>query len=151
LRSLALFLSLCVGLCAAAVARADSSAAAGDFKVVVHESVPGSVLSRAALAAIFIGEAASWGDGNPIRPVDQSLRSATRLTFIQTVLRQSPARVQFHWQREISLGRRPPVAKLSDEAVLSYVATTPGAVGYVSAAADVPPGVKVVRVVLESD
>ena len=41
---------------------------------------------------------------------------------------------------------RPPPSKASDEAVLAFLVKKKGAIGYVSASAEIPPGVKVLRV-----
>jgi ABC-type phosphate transport system substrate-binding protein len=131
---------------------AGSASAQEGFKVVVHPGIAGAQIRREALAALFLKKSTRWGDGRLARPVDQSARSAVRELFSQAVLRQPVAGVAFYWQREITSGRAtaerlPPSVKGSDEEVLSFVKATEGAVGYVTAAAAVPDGVKVVKLV----
>jgi hypothetical protein len=55
--------------------------------------------------------------------------------------------VKVHWIRNVSERRQlPPPSKSSDEDVIAFVATEPGGLGYVSAAAAIPDTVRVVEV-----
>jgi len=124
----------------------DASAAAA-FRVIVHPQVKGGQITRAVLSAIFLKQAPRWGDGSPVVPVDQSVQSAVRRAFSNEVLKQGTVEVQFYWQRRISAGQVPPPVKTSDEEVLAFVASTPGAIGYVSSTTPVPATVREVAVV----
>jgi ABC-type phosphate transport system substrate-binding protein len=116
------------------------------FKVVVNPSVGGSKIEREVLARIFLGQARRWSDGKPIVPVDLSSTSAVRETFSADVLGMRVDGVKTHWLRNVAAGGRPPMTKASDQEVLAFVASAPGAVGYVSEAVPVPPTVRVVAV-----
>jgi ABC-type phosphate transport system substrate-binding protein len=124
----------------------DASAAAS-FRVVVHPQVKGSQIPRAVLSAIFLKQALKWGDGSPVVPVDQSIQSAVRRLFSNDVLKQGVVEVQVFWQRRITAGQMPPPVKTSDEEVLTFVASTPGAIGYVSSGISLPGTVREVAVV----
>jgi ABC-type phosphate transport system substrate-binding protein len=124
----------------------DVSAAAA-FRVIVHPQVKGSEIPRAVLSAIFLKQALKWGDGRPVVPVDQSVQSAVRRVFSIDVLRQGIVEVQVYWQRKITAGQRPPLVKTSDQDVVAFVASTPGAIGYISTSTPVPDGVREVAVV----
>jgi ABC-type phosphate transport system substrate-binding protein len=115
------------------------------FRVIVHPQVKGSEITRASLGALFLKQAPRWADGSAVLPVDQSVRSPVRRTFTLTVLRQGLVEVQVYWQRRMSAGVIPPPVKASDEEVLSFVASTPGAIGYVSATTPLPEGVRAVQ------
>jgi ABC-type phosphate transport system substrate-binding protein len=125
------------------------AAAADDFVVVVHPSVVGTSIRRADLAAVFLKKAARWGAGGTAAPVDQSGTSAVRRSFSEAVLGMSPAAAVQYWQKQMLSANplRPPAVKASDEEVLAFVATTEGAVGYVSKAASLPAGVKAVALI----
>ena len=124
----------------------DVSAAAA-FRVIVHPQVKGNEVPRAVLSAIFLKQALKWGDGRPVVPVDQSTQSAVRRAFSNDVLGQGIVEVQVYWQRKITAGLVPPPVKTSDEEVVAFVASTPGAIGYVSAATSLPDTVREVTVV----
>jgi ABC-type phosphate transport system substrate-binding protein len=53
--------------------------------------------------------------------------------------------VQIYWQRRMSQGVTPPPVRATDEEVVAFVASTPGAIGYVSPAALLPESVKAVE------
>ena len=121
--------------------------AAAAFRVIVHSDVKGSQIPRSALSAIFLKQALKWGDGRPAAPVDQSTQSAVRRQFCVDVLKQGIVEVQVYWQRKIAAGQVPPPVKTSDEEVVAFVASTPGAIGYVSPSTTLPDTVREVTVV----
>jgi ABC-type phosphate transport system substrate-binding protein len=139
----AFILALALGTAASA-----SPSVSGDvpFRVIVHPQVKGSQIPRAALSSIFLKQAPKWGDGSPVQPIDQSVQSSVRKSFSADILQQGIVAVQVYWQRKMSNGVVPPPVKTSDEEVVAYVASTPGAIGYVSAATPLPDSVKPVEV-----
>jgi ABC-type phosphate transport system substrate-binding protein len=139
----ALILALALGTAASA---SPSVSADVPFRVIVHPQVKGSQIPRAALSSIFLKQAPRWGDGSPVQPIDQSVQSSVRKSFSADVLQQGIVAVQVYWQRKMSNGVVPPPVKTSDEEVVAYVASTPGAIGYVSAATPLPDSVKAVEV-----
>ncbi len=123
-----------------------AAAAEPSYRVIVHPDVQGTKIPRAALSSIFLKKAPKWGDGSPVLPVDQSVRSPIRQSFSSDVLGQGLVEVQVYWQRKMSAGVTPPPVKPTDEEVVAYVASTRGAIGYVSAAVPLPDSVKTVAV-----
>lgn len=140
--ALAVLVVAVVAAGAAPVASADAR-----FRVIVNPQVKGTQIPRAALSSIFLRPTAKWGDGSAVRPVDQSLRSPLRVAFSNDVHQQGLMEIQVYWQREIGKGHVPPPVKTSDEEVVAYVASTPGAVGYVSPATVLPDTVREVAVI----
>jgi ABC-type phosphate transport system substrate-binding protein len=127
---------------AAPVASADAS-----FRVIVHPQVKGGQIPRASLSSIFLKQAPRWSDGSVVAPVDQSVRSPVRKAFSSDVLQQGLVEVQVYWQRRMASGMTPPPVKSSDEEIVSFVASTPGAIGYVSSSTPLPDSVREVVVV----
>jgi ABC-type phosphate transport system substrate-binding protein len=115
-------------------------------RIVVHPLVKGAQVPRATLSAIFLKQAPRWGDGVPVVPVDQSVKSQIRGLFSMRVLNQPLMDVQIYWQRRMSAGVFPPPVKVSDAEVLSFVAATPGAIGYVAANTPIPHNVKTIEI-----
>jgi hypothetical protein len=120
------------------IALAVSPAAAEDtphFRVVVHPSTPGTHVSREFLANAFLKNVTRWPNDQPLRPVDLKVDALARKHFSETILRRSVAAVKAYWQQRIFSGRGvPPPALDTDNAVLEYVKSHPGAVGYISGA-----------------
>lgn len=117
------------------------------YRVIVNPSVKGSQIPRSALSSIFLKQAVRWGDGSTAVPVDQSVRSAVRSEFTGEVLKQGLVEVQIYWQRQMAKGQVPPQVKTSDEEIVAFVASTPGAIGYVSPATPLPDSVRVIAVI----
>ena len=139
--------SWCLLLLAVLLVASSPPAEAGGFLVVVHPKVEGTRISRAVLAGIFQGEVIRWGNDARIRPVDQSSQSPVRREFIQDVLGQSLGELQNHWAQRMATHRQmPPPTRGSDDEILEFVAAQKGAIGYVSDTAELPPGVKVIKV-----
>jgi TonB family protein len=114
------------------------------FLIVAHPTVPGTAYAKEDLSRVFLKKVATWKDGAPAVPVDQSPSSPIRAEFSETVHGRPVSAVESYWQNIIFTGRgSPPAEEASDEAVLRVVRATPGAVGYISAATR-PDGVKVI-------
>jgi ABC-type phosphate transport system substrate-binding protein len=123
-------------------------AAAEPFKVIAHRDNPAASISRAELSAMFMRRSRRWPHGVDVLPVDQKATSSVRDHFSARVHDHSVAFVIRYWHRVVFSGRGvpPPVAG-SDAEVMTFVGANRGGVGYVSSAAQLPPGVKVLRVV----
>jgi ABC-type phosphate transport system substrate-binding protein len=117
------------------------------YKVVVNATNPVSTLSRNELSRIFLKKVTSWRDSKPVALVDQRASSSVRESFTKDVHGRQVASVTSYWQQMIFAGRAiPPVEKASDLDVAAFVAANPAAIGYVSASAELPPGVKAIAV-----
>ncbi len=133
---------------AALLAGSAASAAVDEFVMIVHPTVAGTRIRRADLASLFLKQVNLWGNGAPAVPVDQSGTSAVRRAFSEAVLGMSPTAALQYWQKRMlsSNPARPPAVKGTDEEVITFVAKTKGAVGYVSTAAVLPLEVKTIAV-----
>lgn len=112
--------------------------------VVVNAAVRDS-LDRAMVRRIFLARQRFWGDGTPVRPVNQGARAALRDLFSQRALGGRTSDFADYWNDLWFHGTSPPPTLASDQAVLMFVARTRGAIGYVSeTAARAPPaGVRI--------
>jgi len=128
-------IALLVGLALSTLSMAAALAGAGSgFVVVAHPSNSAVSVERAFLTDAFLKKTTRWPGDDAIYPVDQSPDAAVRQHFSEQVLRRSVFAVRSYWQQRIFSGRGLPPPELeSDEAVLRYVLSRPGAVGYVSA------------------
>jgi ABC-type phosphate transport system substrate-binding protein len=116
------------------------------YRIIVHPSNPASALDRRTLQDAFLKKIKSWSSGEAIRPVDLEPSSPVRRRFSEEVIGRPVAAVRAYWQQSIFSGRNVPPPELdSDQDVVRYVLRNPGAVGYVSGAADLG-GAKLVSV-----
>ena len=124
-----------------------SGGAETSYRVIVHPTVKGSQIPRATLSSIFLKQAPRWGDGSPVLPVDQSMRSSIRRSFAADVLQRPLMELQIFWSRRMATGIAPPPVKQTDEEIVAFVAATPGAIGYVSSGQPLPEGVRQIAIV----
>lgn len=147
---LKLAVALGVSACAAGGVLLHSAPTDSGFRVIVAASNPMTSVKREDLARIFLKKLTRSKDGQELSPVDQSARSAVRAAFSEQVLVKEGldkiSAVENYWRQQIYSGRgAPPAVKTSDDEVRKFVATTPGAIGYVGEKADLA-GVKTVTV-----
>jgi ABC-type phosphate transport system substrate-binding protein len=126
---------------------APAASAEANYRVIVHPGVKGNQIPRATLTSIFLKQAPRWGDGSPVQPVDQSMRSPVRQSFAADVLQRPLVELQMFWSRRMATGVTPPPVKQTDADVVAYVAATPGSIGYVSAATALPDSVRPIAIV----
>ena len=122
----------------------------GSYVVIVAASNPASSIKRQELARLFLKKTGRWSHGGGVTPVDQSAGSPVRNAFTRAVLAVEGmgqiSAVQNFWLQQVYSGRStPPPVKATDAEVIAFVASTPGAVGYVGAAPSAG-GVKVLTV-----
>lgn len=135
-------LALSTALSAALPAAAQAPA----FRIVVHASNGTESLPREDVARLFLKKTTAWPDGQPALPVDQA-DTPVRRAFTRSVLERDVGAVRSHWQQMIFSGRAvPPPEKSSDADVLAFVRANVHAIGYVSAAGELGPSVKELRI-----
>jgi len=125
-----------------------SAVASGQgFQIVANQANSSETISKQQLEDIFLKKTSTWSNGRPVIPVDQSASSSTRQEFSEVIFGREVNSIKSHWQRQIFSGRGvPPPEKGSDDEVLAFVRVNSGAIGYVSPAADIGSGVKVLEI-----
>ncbi len=119
---------------------------AQDYVVIVNSSNSETSISKSDLSKIFSKRMSSFSNGVDAKPVDQTTDSSVRASFSDDVLNRSVSAMKNFWSQQLFSGAGvPPEELASDAAVVSYVASNPGGIGYVSAGADVS-SVKVLSV-----
>jgi ABC-type phosphate transport system substrate-binding protein len=117
-----------VGLCASL----PSVGAAGDVLVIANKDVPLSSLSQNDVKAIFLGKKTRWENEQKINFVLSEV-DTTHQDFIQTFIRRTPSQYSRYWKKLVFTGKgRKPKSIKTDQGVVSYVASTSGAIGYIS-------------------
>ncbi len=120
-------------------ARGEGRVAHG-FVLIVNPANPTRSVTEEFLTRAFFKRATRWEHGAPIHPVDQRLGSPIREAFSNDLLKRSPEAVRGYWLQRIFSGRDvPPLELDSDAAVIRYVMSAPGAVGYVAATTNPAP------------
>lgn len=112
-----------------------SLAADPSFVVVAAPGTTDARITREALARIFLRKQVHWARGLRIQPVNLPVGNPIRRQFSQAILGSPPEGFEDYWRDMYFHGVLPPHVLSSDDAVVLFVASTPGAIGYVSSCA----------------
>jgi len=117
------------------------------FVVIVNQANPVTALSLQQLADIFMRRTAQWADGgNAVHPVDQPAVAAVRDVFSRAVHGRPAAAIASYWGQQLFSGRAvPPPQRPNDRAVIAFVRSDAGGIGYVMPGGTLQ-DVKVVRI-----
>jgi ABC-type phosphate transport system substrate-binding protein len=130
------FASFLVGSLAALAVHAEG------LVVIANTQVPVNSISVEELTLVYLIQRNSWSNGVVIVPVNREASSAERGFFSEQLFNRTPSDMSEYWNRLRFTGKIPPLVQTSDQAVLGFVRSVPGAIGYVDAEL-VTTGVKV--------
>ncbi|MDH4285218.1 MAG: hypothetical protein OEV35_07855 [Gallionellaceae bacterium] len=119
-----------------------SQGQAGELLVISSTQVPDATLSVNQLADIYMLKKTFWSGKLQVVPVNREASSQEREKFSEAVFNLPPQELAEYWNKLRFQGKLPPLVQTSDQAVLGFVRTVPGAIGYINASR-LPPDVKV--------
>ncbi|GGX10250.1 substrate-binding domain-containing protein [Undibacterium macrobrachii] len=135
------FSKLCVSV--VVVGLFTSSAAIADVVVIVNPA-NSAAIDEEQIAKIFLGQTKTFSNGSEATPIDQK-EGPLREEFGNKLLKKNPSQLKAQWARQIFTGgAKPPKEMTSDDEILKFVASTPGAIAYVDSS-KVNKSVKVVK------
>lgn len=143
------FAILAVALAIGWMASVSPVDAAGEpIVVIVNNANPVENLSLGELKKLFLGDRSRWDTGKAVAPVMLGPGAPERTSFLKIVCGMSDADLGKYFLQAAFTGKSatPPKEVSSAAAVKSFVAGSPGAVGFVKAS-DLPPGDTTVKAV----
>ena len=120
-----------LALCLALVMPA-ATASEPPFAVIAAPGATEHRLTRESVALIFRRKQNYWENGMRIQPVNLPPANPLRQAFSRAILGRSPEALEDYWREMYFHGVLPPHVLASEEAVILFVSSTPGAIGYVS-------------------
>ena len=110
-----------------------ADAFAMDVMVICNKSVPESSLTKSELRNIFLGKKQEWSTGDSIIPVTLKKGEAHK-AFCKIYLIKSPSQFIAYWKKMLFTGKGMiPKSFDNEKEMVDFIATTKGAIGYVSA------------------
>ncbi len=136
-------LSICLALLTAGIA---PRASAQEVKIVAHPDISRSTLSQDEIRQIFLGRNTQWKEDHQrihfVILENGELHSA----FVRQFVGKTPSQFSNYWKKMIFTGKgRAPKSFDTPRDVVTFVAETAGAIGYVPPETDTP-GVKIISV-----
>jgi ABC-type phosphate transport system substrate-binding protein len=102
------------------------------FAVITAPGVTEHHLTHESISLIFRRKQNYWENGTRIHPVNLPPTHPLRRAFSQNILGHLPEDLEDYWREMYFHGVLPPHVLASEEAVILFVHSTPGAIGYVS-------------------
>jgi ABC-type phosphate transport system substrate-binding protein len=109
------------------------SLVADEFLVVVAKNLIITQMNKQEVERIFRRKTRINKQGKRWVPVNLEINNPLRQAFSKKLFKQSPEAMEAFWNVQYFKGISPPYVVSSEEAVLRFVASTPGAIGYISA------------------
>jgi ABC-type phosphate transport system substrate-binding protein len=124
-----------LSVCLCGVMLAAVSVSGADVQVIANSSVSVAELSSADVKEIFLGAKTSVGGGD-VEPV-LAKSGAAHEAFLKAFVGKSDQGLANHFKSLVFTGKGSmPKAFASDAEIVKYVASTKGAIGYISGSAD---------------
>ncbi len=102
-----------------------------DVAVVANKNIGEKSISEKQAKKIWLGKTKSLG-GTSLKPADLPKGNDSRKKFYKAVVKKNEKKLKAYWARIVFSGKgSPPKLFKSDAEVINWVASTPGAVGYV--------------------
>lgn len=111
---------------------ATAAAPAEDIAVIVARDAPTVTLDAGTLRDVYLKKIVLDTAGRKLVPVNLPANAPLRAAFSQALFRMSDGELQDYWNQSYFHGITPPYVLASEDAVLRFVARTPGAIGYVA-------------------
>ena len=106
--------------------------AAADVAVIVNKSVPLDTITSSHLLDLYTGDIRTWTNGEPVVLIDLKPKTDAKNMFYD-YLGKSSSRMKSIWMKNMLSGEGNPPQSFGSEAdLLRKVASTPGAIGYLS-------------------
>ena len=100
--------------------------------VIVHRQVAEDSIDQTRLLDFYTGEIRRWDSGARVVPFDLKAKGDTRDRFFEFVGKSS-SRMRSIWLKRMLSGEGdPPEALETEDQMISRVATTPGAIGFIN-------------------
>jgi ABC-type phosphate transport system substrate-binding protein len=101
--------------------------------IIVARDAPDFSINRVMLRDIYLKKIFMDRNGRPFVPVNLPPENPLRLSLAETLFNKSAQQLQDYWNQRYFQGVAPPYVLHSQEAVVEFVAKTPGAIGYIAA------------------
>jgi len=103
-----------------------------DVVIIGHPDIDIDTITRSKLKAIYTGQIITWSDGSCIRLITMK-NCKIHKEFTRDYLKKTETQFKRWWRRKLFCGEGSmPVSLNTEEEMISFIARTKGAIGYVS-------------------
>lgn len=107
-------------------------AAQPQIVIITAPDMPRLTMDQNTLRNVYLKRIFVDGKGQRLTPVNLPSGTPMREAFSRALLHMDDIQLQDYWDRQYFQGISPPYVLASPDAVVRFVASTPGAIGYVA-------------------
>jgi ABC-type phosphate transport system substrate-binding protein len=101
--------------------------------IITNKSVPADSLKQEDVKNIFIGKMTSWSNNEKINFATLPNGDEIHRAFLKKFVKRTPMQYSRYWKKQIFTGKgKTPKSFETEKDLLEYVATTKGAIGYIT-------------------
>lgn len=109
-----------------------ASSLSAQVAVIAHKSVPLEKIKKTEIMDFYTGDIKKWSDGSNVIVLDLKPKGEVKKAFYK-YLGKTPSRMKSIWLKKMLSGEGdPPQALKTEEEMLQKVASTQGAIGFLS-------------------
>ncbi len=110
-----------------------STTASAELIIITHNDTKTVSISKNIIADMYLDKIKTHRDGIRVKTVDQAPGSDAKKEFYQAIMSKTETQVNRYWAKRRYSGKgKPPIVISGDDAVKSWVANNPGAIGYIN-------------------
>lgn len=142
---ISLMFPLLIGVLLSLPVSAITPDAQAEVVFIANSSVPTNSLSKTQLKDIFLGNQVKWPDNIQIKVVTLK-KGDIHKEFSKNYMQKSTSQFKMYWKKMVFIGKGSAPKKFeSENDLVSFVADTEGAIGYISPGTQ-PEGIKVLSI-----
>ncbi len=106
-----------------------------DVVVIGNKAIVADSLTAKQISDLWLGKSKFIPAGGKPAVVDQPSGTSVHNDFYKNIVKKNGSQLKAYWAKVVFSGKRlPPTALVNDAAVIEWVASTPGGLGYVDSA-----------------
>jgi ABC-type phosphate transport system substrate-binding protein len=103
------------------------------YMIITNHENSVDALTKKEISDFFLKKKTTFSNSLTILPVDLSSGSTIRIAFSEDIHNKTVTQVRAYWQQSVFSGKAsPPTEMENDQAVINYVKTHKGAIGYIA-------------------
>ena len=106
--------------------------ASAQVAIISHKTVPVDSITKSALLDLYTGDIQFWSNGEPVIVVDLKARGDTKTVFYDFLGKKSSRMKSIWLKKKLSGEWDTPESLETEDEIITKVASTPGALGFVS-------------------
>jgi len=104
----------------------------GEAVLIINSSCKATTITKKLVKEVYLGKKRRWDYGKKIVPVLVGYGGDVHKAFLRDILEIKSSKFDMYWKKRLFSGKGKPLKSFtSEKEVIKYIASHPGAIGYV--------------------